>query len=56
MTTLHDTIQELRAELTSYGLSRRERAQIERELRRAIAELAAIDRAFDVLETDEPPY
>ncbi|MDT8870754.1 hypothetical protein RAA17_05410 [Komagataeibacter rhaeticus] len=39
MTTLHDQIQMLRAELTSFHLSRRERAQIERELKRAIAEL-----------------
>ncbi|GBQ93919.1 hypothetical protein GLI01_20350 [Gluconacetobacter liquefaciens] len=37
MTNLHDTIQQLRAELTSYAISRRERAQIERELKRAIA-------------------
>jgi hypothetical protein len=47
MTTLHDTIQELRAELTSYALSRRERVQIERELRRAIEEHAAMSRAMD---------
>lgn len=39
MTNLHDTIQQLRAELTSFHLSRRERAQIERELKRAIAAL-----------------
>lgn len=37
MTNLHDTIQMLRAELTSFHLSRRERAQIERELTRALA-------------------
>ncbi|GAJ29672.1 hypothetical protein [Acidomonas methanolica] len=47
MTNLHDTIQELRAELTSYGLSRRERAQITRELKQALAELAAKTRATD---------
>ncbi|NVN10055.1 hypothetical protein [Nguyenibacter vanlangensis] len=42
MTTLNDQIQMLRAELTSYGISRRERAQIERELESALAELAAV--------------
>lgn len=47
MTNLHDTIQELRAELTSYGLSRRERAQITRELKQALAELDAKTRATD---------
>ncbi|MCQ9156804.1 hypothetical protein [Acidomonas methanolica] len=46
MTTIYDTIQQLRAELTSYGLSRRERVQIEHELKRATAELVAISRAM----------
>ncbi|WP_342627151.1 hypothetical protein AAC691_12605 [Nguyenibacter vanlangensis] len=41
MTNLHDTIQMLRAELTSVHLSRRERAQIERELASAVAAQAA---------------
>ncbi|MBM9401097.1 hypothetical protein JUN65_05815 [Gluconacetobacter azotocaptans] len=41
MTNLHDTIQMLHAELTSVHLSRRERAQIERELARALAAQAA---------------
>ncbi|MBF0851770.1 hypothetical protein HKD27_12755 [Gluconobacter sp. R75690] len=41
MTTLHDHIQMLRAELTSYALSRRERVQIERELKLACAQFAA---------------
>lgn len=41
MTTHHDQIQMLRAELTSFYLSRRERARIERELRIAEADLAA---------------
>lgn len=41
MTTHHDRIQMLRAELTSFYLSRRERATIERELRKAEADLAA---------------
>ncbi|MBV1824847.1 hypothetical protein [Komagataeibacter oboediens] len=36
MTTLHDHIQILRAELTSFHLSRRERRQIERELKEAL--------------------
>ncbi|MBF0865943.1 hypothetical protein HKD31_14850 [Gluconobacter sp. R71646] len=40
MTTLHDQIQMLRAELTSFHLSRGERTQIEREMKRATAELA----------------
>lgn len=37
MTTLHDQIHALRAELTSFHLSRRERTQIERELKEALA-------------------
>ncbi|MBB2158000.1 hypothetical protein HLH33_17135 [Gluconacetobacter diazotrophicus] len=41
MTTLHDQIQMLRAELTSFHLSRRERQQIERELKQAYAQFAA---------------
>jgi len=41
VTTHHDQIQMLRAELTSFHLSRRERATIERELRIAEADLAA---------------
>ena len=41
MTTHHDQIQMLRAELTSFHLSRRERRQIERELKRACAQFAA---------------
>ncbi|MFS3136069.1 hypothetical protein ACLRDC_11910 [Gluconacetobacter sacchari] len=49
MTTLHDHIQMLRAELTSFHLSNRERRQIERELKRACAQFAA--RYHD----DEPP-
>ncbi|GBQ19657.1 hypothetical protein AA12717_0319 [Gluconacetobacter sacchari DSM 12717] len=40
MTTLNDQIQMLRAELTSFHLSRRERAKIERELARALAAAA----------------
>lgn len=41
MTTLHDHIQMLRAELTSFHLSRRERAKIERELKQARVQFAA---------------
>lgn len=41
MTNLHDQIHMLRAELTSVHLSRRERAQIERELAAALAATAA---------------
>ncbi|MBO1361125.1 hypothetical protein ACLRDC_15960 [Gluconacetobacter sacchari] len=41
MTTRHDQIQMLRAELTSFHLSRRERRQIERELKQAYAQCAA---------------
>ena len=41
MTTLYDHIQMLRAELTSFHLSRRERKQIERELKEALARCAA---------------
>ncbi|WP_408887380.1 hypothetical protein [Komagataeibacter nataicola] len=37
MTTLYDHIQMLCAELTSFHLSRRERRQIERELKEALA-------------------
>ncbi|WP_193731268.1 hypothetical protein [Komagataeibacter sp. FXV3] len=41
MTTLHDHIQMLRAELTSFHLSHRERAKIERELKQACVQFAA---------------
>lgn len=37
MTTRHDQIQMLRAELTSFHLSRRERQKIKRELKEALA-------------------
>ncbi|MBV1825313.1 MULTISPECIES: hypothetical protein [Komagataeibacter] len=37
MITLNDTIHALRNELTSCHLSRRERRQVERELREALA-------------------
>ncbi|WP_166931700.1 hypothetical protein [Asaia sp. As-1742] len=47
MTTRHDHIQMLRAELTSFHLSRRERWQIERELEHVIAQIAATHRRSD---------
>lgn len=47
MIALYDQIQELRAELRSCALTRRERAQAQAELVRAIAEQAELDRAFD---------
>ncbi|MBB2201601.1 hypothetical protein [Gluconacetobacter tumulisoli] len=47
MTTLYDTIQQLRAELASFHLTRRERAAIEAELAAAIARQAERDRAAD---------
>jgi hypothetical protein len=47
MITLYDHIQELRAELRGCGFTRRERAAVEAELARAIAEQAELDRAFN---------
>ncbi|WP_167331780.1 hypothetical protein ACOZ4Y_08740 [Komagataeibacter rhaeticus] len=43
MTTLHDHIQMLRAELTSFHLSKRERRQIEREVKEALAQQTRIE-------------
>ncbi|WP_010516023.1 hypothetical protein [Komagataeibacter oboediens] len=43
MTTLHDHIQMLRAELASFHLSRRERRQIERELKVALAQQTRVE-------------
>ncbi|MCE2564800.1 hypothetical protein [Komagataeibacter sp. FNDCF1] len=43
MTTLHDHIQMLRAELSSFHLSRRECRQIERELKEALAQQTRIE-------------
>ncbi|MFZ3234271.1 MAG: hypothetical protein WA184_02750 [Stellaceae bacterium] len=52
MIELYDHIQQLRAELRSCYFTRRERAAVNAELARAIAEQAALDRAFDAaLET-----
>ena len=47
MIALYDHIQELRAELRGCVMTRRERAIIEAELARAIAEHAELDRAAD---------
>jgi hypothetical protein len=47
MITLYDHIQELRAELRGCYFTRRERAAVEAELARAVAEQAELDRAFD---------
>jgi hypothetical protein len=47
MITLYDHIQELRAELRGCGFKPRERAAVQAELARAIAEQAELDRAFD---------
>jgi hypothetical protein len=48
MITLYDHIQELRAELRGCDFTRRERAAVQAELARAIAEHAELDRAFDL--------
>ena len=47
MITLYDHIQELRAELRGCCFTRRERAAVQAELAKAIAEQAELDRAFD---------
>ena len=47
MITLYDHIQELRAELRGCYFTRRERAAVQAELVKAIAEQAELDRAFD---------
>lgn len=47
MIALYDHIRELRAELRGCIMTRRERAQVQAELAKAIAEQAELDRAFD---------
>ena len=47
MIALYDHIRELRAELRGCALTRRERAQAQAELVKAIEEQAQLDRAFD---------
>ena len=55
MITLYDHIQELRAELGGCGFTRRERAAVQAELARAIAEQAELDSAFHLaLEALQP--
>jgi hypothetical protein len=47
MIALYDHIQELRAELRGCRFTRSERAAIEAELAAALAQQAALDRAFE---------
>jgi hypothetical protein len=47
MIALYDHIQQLRAELRGCYFTRRERATVQGELARAVAEQAELDRAFD---------
>jgi hypothetical protein len=47
MISLYNHIQELRAELRGCYFTRRERAALQAELVKAIAEQAELDRAFD---------
>lgn len=56
MLTIHDQVRELRAELASCALTRRERAQARAELDRLLARQARMDRAADALvSTEEAP-
>lgn len=55
MITLYDHIQELPAELRSCYFTRRERAAVNAELARALAEQVELERAFDLaLEALQP--
>jgi len=47
MITLYDHIQELRAELRGCYFTPRERATVQSELTKALAEQPELDRAFD---------
>ena len=47
MIALYDHIQELRAELRGCHFTKRERAAVEAELAKALAEQAEIERNFD---------
>lgn len=47
MITLYDHIQELRAELRGCHFSKRERAAVQTELAKALAEQAEIERRYD---------
>jgi hypothetical protein len=55
MIALYDQIRELRSELLGCALTRRERADAEDELAKAIAQQAELDRAFDAAIGEEPP-
>jgi len=48
MIALYDYIQQLRAELRNCLFTRRERANVQAELAKAVAEQAELDRAFDL--------
>ncbi len=47
MITLYDHIQELRAEIRGCRFTHRERAAVEAELAKAVAEQAELERAFE---------
>ncbi len=47
MITLYDHIQELRAELRGCHFTKRERAAVEAELAKALADQAEIERHYD---------
>jgi hypothetical protein len=47
MITLYDHIQELRAELRGCHFTKRERAAVQAELAKALAEQAEIERRYD---------
>ena len=47
MIALYDHIQELRAELRGCTMTRRERASVQAELAKALADQAELDHAFD---------
>jgi hypothetical protein len=47
MITLYDHIQELRAELRGCHFNKRERAAVEAELAKALADQAEIERRYD---------
>ncbi len=53
MLTIHAQIEELRAELANCFLTRRERAQAQRELVILFAKQAELDEAFDALCADD---
>ena len=55
MLTTYDQIQDLRAELASCILTRRERTQAQAELKKLVVEQAKLDRAFDAALAEEAP-